>query len=58
MTSSTKGSKLQNFNKNEVESDQKSVKPGTAAGFDGVYPEFISNCAETTKEWIIIVQTG
>jgi hypothetical protein len=35
-----------NFNINDV-------KPGTAAGFDGVYPEFIRNYGERTKEWLI-----
>jgi hypothetical protein len=33
-----------NFNINELESALKSVKPGTAAGIDGVYPEYIRNC--------------
>jgi hypothetical protein len=42
-----------NFNINELESALKSVKPGTAAGFDGVYPKFIRNCGERTKEWLI-----
>jgi hypothetical protein len=31
----------------------KSVKLGTAAGFDGVYPEFIRQFGEITKEWFI-----
>jgi hypothetical protein len=42
-----------NFNINELESALKSVKLGTATGFDGVYPEFIHNCGERTKEWLI-----
>jgi hypothetical protein len=42
-----------NFNINELESALKSVKLGTATGFDGVYPEFIRNCGEGTKEWLI-----
>jgi hypothetical protein len=44
-----------NFNINELESALKSVKPGMAAGFDGVYPEFIHNFGERTKEWCPIV---
>jgi hypothetical protein len=39
-----------NFNINELESALKSVKLGSTAGFDGVYPEFIHNCGERTKE--------
>jgi hypothetical protein len=42
-----------NFNINELESAPKSVKLGMAAGLDGVYPEFIRNCGERTKEWLI-----
>jgi hypothetical protein len=42
-----------NFNINELESALKSVKPGTAAGFNGVYPEFIRSSGERTKEWLI-----
>jgi hypothetical protein len=42
-----------NFNINDLESALKSVKPGTAAGFDGVYLEFIRNCGERTREWLI-----
>jgi hypothetical protein len=29
------------------------VKFGQAAGFDGVYPEFIKNSGQRTKEWIV-----
>jgi hypothetical protein len=39
-----------NFNINELESVLQSVKVGTAAG---VYLEFILNCGEGTKEWLI-----
>jgi hypothetical protein len=42
-----------NFIINELESALKFVKPGTAAGFDGAYLEFIRNCGERTKEWLI-----
>jgi hypothetical protein len=38
-----------NCNINELESALKYVKLGTAAGFDGVYPEFIRYCGERTK---------
>jgi hypothetical protein len=38
---------------NELESALKSVKLGMAARFDGVYQEFIRNCSERTKEWLI-----
>jgi hypothetical protein len=30
-----------------------SPKPEKAAGFDGIYPEFIKNFGAQTKEWII-----
>jgi hypothetical protein len=42
-----------NFNINELEFALKSDNPRTAAGFDGVYPEFIRNCGERTKVWLI-----
>jgi hypothetical protein len=29
------------------------LKPGRAAGFDGIYPEFIKNFGAQTNEWII-----
>jgi hypothetical protein len=46
---------FENFNINEVESILKSVKLGTAAGLDdGVYLEFIRNCDERMKEWLIL----
>jgi hypothetical protein len=38
-----------NFNINELESALNSNKPGTAAGFDGVHPEFIRDCGERPK---------
>jgi hypothetical protein len=41
------------FNINKLGSALKSVKPRTAAGIDGVYPEFIRNCGEKTKKWLI-----
>jgi hypothetical protein len=46
---------LQKLQHQEVESVLKSVKLGTAAGFDGVYPEFIHNCGERTKEWLLSI---
>jgi hypothetical protein len=30
-----------------------SLKPEKAAGFDGIYPEFIKKVGAQTKEWII-----
>jgi hypothetical protein len=36
-----------------LESALKSVKPEMAAAFNGVYPEFIRNCGERTKELLI-----
>jgi hypothetical protein len=42
-----------NININELKSALKSVNLGTAAGFDGVYLEFIRNCGERTKKWFI-----
>jgi hypothetical protein len=30
-----------------------SLKPGKAAGFDGIYPDIIRNFGAQTKEWII-----
>jgi hypothetical protein len=47
-----------NFNINELEFALKSVKLGTAAGFDGVYPEFNRNCGEGMREWLISYMTG
>jgi hypothetical protein len=43
------------FNINELESALKSVKTGTASGFDGVCPDFIGNCGGRTKEWVDII---
>jgi hypothetical protein len=31
------------------------VKSGQAAGFDGVYPEFIKKIGQRTKEWIVVL---
>jgi hypothetical protein len=31
------------------------VKSGKAAGFDGIYPDFIKNSGQRTKEWIIVL---
>jgi hypothetical protein len=42
-----------NFNIKEQESVLKSIKLGTAAGFDAVYPAFIRSCGVRTKEWLI-----
>jgi hypothetical protein len=37
----------------ELETALMSLKPGKAAGFDEIYPEFIKNFGAQTKEWII-----
>jgi hypothetical protein len=37
----------------ELETALMSLKPGRAAGFDGIYPEFMKNFGAQTKEWII-----
>jgi hypothetical protein len=46
-----------------IEEVELEVKPGKAAGFDGVYPEFIRNSGRKTKEWLVsffndILMTG
>jgi hypothetical protein len=41
------------FSLDELETALMSLKPGKAAGFDGIYPEFIKNIGAQTKEWII-----
>jgi hypothetical protein len=42
-----------NFTLDELEIALMSLKPGKAAGFDGIYPEFMKNFGAQTKEWII-----
>jgi hypothetical protein len=42
-----------NFSLDELETALMSLKPGKAAGFDGIYPEFIKNVGAQTKQWII-----
>jgi hypothetical protein len=37
----------------ELETALLRVKPGKAAGLDGVYPEIIKNSGEKTKEWLV-----
>jgi uncharacterized protein YcbK (DUF882 family) len=41
------------FSIEELETALLSVKPGKAAGLDGVYPEFIKNSGRKTKEWLV-----
>jgi hypothetical protein len=41
------------FSVEELETALLSVKPGKAAGLDGVYPEFIQNSGRKTKEWLV-----
>jgi hypothetical protein len=42
-----------NFSTEELNTALLAVKYGKAAGFDGVYPEFIKNSGQRTKEWIV-----
>jgi hypothetical protein len=42
-----------NFTLDELETALMSLKPGKAARFDGIYPEFMKNFGAQTKEWII-----
>jgi len=42
-----------NFSSDELELAVSSMKPGKAAGFDDIFPEFIKNCGPATKNWII-----
>jgi hypothetical protein len=43
-----------NFSTKELNTALLAVKCGKADGFDGVYPEFIKNSGQRTKEWIIV----
>jgi hypothetical protein len=40
------------FSVEKLETHLLSVKPGKAAGLDGVYPEFIKNSGRKTKKWL------
>jgi hypothetical protein len=40
-----------NFTLEELNNVLLNVKSEKAAGFDGVYPEFIKNAGDRTKEW-------
>jgi hypothetical protein len=42
-----------NFSPEELNTALLTVKSGKAAGFDGVYPEFIKDSGQRTKEWIV-----
>jgi hypothetical protein len=42
-----------NFSTEELTTALLTVKSGKAFGFDGVYPEFIKNSGQRTKEWIV-----
>jgi hypothetical protein len=42
-----------NFTLDALETALMSLKPGKAAGSDGIYPEFIKNFCAQTKEWSI-----
>jgi hypothetical protein len=42
-----------NFSLDELETSLMSLKPGKAAGFAEINPEFIKNFSAQTKEWII-----
>jgi hypothetical protein len=41
------------FSVEELKTALLSVKPGKAAGLDGVYAEFINNSGRKTKEWLV-----
>jgi hypothetical protein len=43
-----------NFSTEELNKALLAVKSGKATGFDGVYPEFIKNSGQRTKEWMIV----
>jgi hypothetical protein len=42
-----------NFSTEELNTALLTVKSGKTAGFDGVYPEFIKNSGQRTKEWFV-----
>jgi hypothetical protein len=42
-----------NFSTEELNTVLLAVKSRKAAGFDRVYPEFIKNSGQRTKEWIV-----
>jgi hypothetical protein len=42
-----------NFSLDKLKTALMSLKPGNAAGFDGIYREFLKNFGAQTKEWII-----
>jgi hypothetical protein len=51
------------FSLEELNTALLTIKPGKAAGFDGVYPEFIKNSETKIKKWIVslfndILRTG
>jgi Reverse transcriptase (RNA-dependent DNA polymerase)/Endonuclease-reverse transcriptase len=51
------------FTEDELTLALQNVKSGKAAGFDGVYPEFIKNSGPRTKQWLValfnnILSTG
>jgi hypothetical protein len=53
ITLTVKQTLSRSFSLDELETALMSVKPGKAAGFDGIYPAFIKNFGAQTKEWII-----
>jgi hypothetical protein len=44
-----------NFSTKELNTALLVVKSGKVSGFDGIYPEFIKNSVQRTKEWILTV---
>ena len=40
------------FTLSEVDLALSQIKPGKAAGFDGVYPEFLINCGKRVRTWL------
>jgi len=42
----------ENFNSEEIQIGQISVKTGKAAGLDGIHPVFLENCGPNTRKWL------
>lgn len=40
------------FNETEINKAIKNLKSGKAAGFDGIFPEFIKHSGPKTRQWL------